>query len=139
MYKYKRYKMIAFLCILFLCGLIYGNYKVEKSVIEKQKKLQLIEEKTKEKYAPVKKISYSDIAKALGNMEELKITKFTQNHENNTIAIEAYIMGDIFFSEKILRNINVKDQTPKISNIRIGRNKNGEVITKLNMNFINNK
>ena len=139
MHNNKKYSVVIFFCIVSLIFLIVQNYRVEKIVSEKQKKISRIEEKMENKYIPVKKFGYSDIINDFGPQEGIKITKFTQKKESNTAAVEVEMLGDIPSVEKMLKNIEGKENFQNIQNIKIGKCEDNKIITRLNMNFIKNK
>jgi hypothetical protein len=139
MHSNKKYSVVIFICIFSLVFLIFENYRVGKIVSEKQKKISQAEEKIEDKYIPIKKFGYSDIINAFGNQEGIIITKFTQKKEGNTATVEVDVLGDISLVEKMLKNIESKENFQDIQNIKIEKCEDNNIITRLNMNFIKNK
>ena len=139
MCKNKNAKIIIFLCVFFLGILIFENCRVGKILSEKQKKLHLIEESSKNKCIPDNKFGYSDIIKYFSNEDGLKTIKFIKLRENNIASVEVDIYGDIAFAQKELKIIESRENFQKVNSIKVGKDKDGKIITKVNMDFISNK
>lgn len=139
MYNNKKYYVVILLCAFSLGFLMFQNYRIDKIISEKQKKIRQIEEKLEGKYISKKKYGYNDIINAFGNQEGIKITKFMQQKESNIATIEVNMLGDIPLVEKMLKNIENKENFQNIQNINIEKCEDGKIITRLNMNFIKNR
>lgn len=139
MYNNKKYIVIIFLCIFSLVFLIFKSYAVEKVIIEKQKKIRQIDVKAAGKNIAIKKFGYSDIINDFENQEKVRIIRLIQQKEDNVVSVEVEILGDISLVEEILKDIKDKDNFRNIQNIKIEKRKDNSIITRLDMNFIENK
>lgn len=139
MYMNKKYTIITFFVILSLMLLIFENYKAAEVISEKENKIMQMEMMSKNKAMMGNKFGYSDIVNAFDNQEGIKIIKFTQQKGETRASVEIEMLGDIPTVEKVLKNVEKKENFQSIQNIKMEKLPDNNIITRLSMNFIRNK
>lgn len=139
MYMNKKYTIITFFVILSLILLILENYKVAEVISEKENKIMQMEMMSKNKAMMGNKFGYSDIVNAFDNQEGIEIIKFTQQKGETRASVEIEMLGDIPTVEKVLKNVEKKENFQSIQNIKMEKLPDNNIITRLSMNFIRNK
>jgi hypothetical protein len=135
----NRYIIVTLLSIISLSFLIFENCKVGKVVREKENKLMQIEAMAKNKSTLTPKFGYSDIINVFDNQEGIRIIKLIEQKEEKRASAEIEILGDMSTAEKVLKNVEKKENFQNIQNMKMEKREDNNIITTLNMNFIKNK
>lgn len=135
----KKYIIITSFIILSLILLIFENYKAAEVISEKENKIMQMEMISKNKVMSGNKFGYSDIVNAFDNQGVIEIIKFTQQKGETGASVEIEMLGDIATVEKVLKNVEKKENFQSIQNIKMEKRPDNSIITKLSMNFIKNK
>ncbi|KZL94208.1 hypothetical protein [Clostridium magnum] len=139
MYNNKKYILTISICIFALVFLIFKNYIVLKTINERQKKIIQVKVNEEDNYKSIREFGYSDIISVFEKQQGIKIVKFIQQKESDIASVEVEILGDISTVEKVLKNIESKDNFHNVQNIKIERCEDNNIIARLNVNFIKNK
>lgn len=139
MYNNKKYILTISICIFALVFLIFKNYIVLKTINERQKKIIQVKVNEEDNYKSIREFGYSDIISVFEKQQGIKIVKFIQQKESDIASVEVEILGDISTVEKVLKNIESKDNFHNVQNIKIERCEDNNIIGRLNVNFIKNK
>lgn len=138
MSKDKVYKIIIILSLVLCVFLIVKSYNITEKIINNRVKLSSIE-KVNNKDDKIKKLDFYNVIEELGSKQKVKINNLVSKDSDKEISTQINIYGDISTVKDILEDIKKKNNYQSVDNIKISRDKNRDISTEINMEFLKNK